>query len=80
MSRHKPGISTIVTHHAEESNDLGAHITPIYQTSAFRFPDVETGASIFQNQHPDIITPALKSQPTPGRKQDSSTGSHRFAI
>ncbi|MBW6472148.1 MAG: aminotransferase class I/II-fold pyridoxal phosphate-dependent enzyme [Anaerolineaceae bacterium] len=52
MSRHKPGISTIVTHHAEESNDLGAHVTPIYQTSAFRFPDVETGASIFQNQHP----------------------------
>ena len=52
MSRHKPGISTIVTHHAEESNDLGAHISPIYQTSAFRFPDVETGASIFQNQHP----------------------------
>jgi len=52
MSRRKPGISTIVTHHAEESNDLGAHITPIYQTSAFRFPDVETGASIFQNQHP----------------------------
>jgi methionine-gamma-lyase len=52
MSRRKPGISTIVTHHAEESNDLGAHISPIYQTSAFRFPDVETGASIFQNQHP----------------------------
>ncbi|MBE0687137.1 MAG: PLP-dependent transferase [Anaerolineaceae bacterium] len=52
MSRRKPGISTIVTHHAEESNDLGAHITPIYQTSAFRFPDVETGSSIFQNQHP----------------------------
>jgi methionine-gamma-lyase len=52
MPRRKPGISTIVTHHAEESNDLGAHITPIYQTSAFRFPDVETGAAIFQNQHP----------------------------
>lgn len=52
MSNRKSGISTIVTHHAEESNDLGAHITPIYQTSAFRFPDVETGASIFQNQQP----------------------------
>jgi methionine-gamma-lyase len=52
MTRRKPGISTLVTHHAEESNDLGAHISPIYQTSAFRFPDVETGASIFQNQHP----------------------------
>ncbi len=52
MTRRKPGISTIVTHHAEDSNDLGAHISPIYQTSAFRFPDVETGAAIFQNQHP----------------------------
>ncbi|PKO05253.1 MAG: methionine gamma-lyase [Chloroflexi bacterium HGW-Chloroflexi-3] len=52
MSLRKPGISTIVTHHAEESNELGAHISPIYQTSAFRFPDVETGAAIFQNQHP----------------------------
>ncbi len=52
MATRKAGISTLVTHHAEESNDLGAHITPIYQTSAFRFPDVETGASIFQNQQP----------------------------
>jgi methionine-gamma-lyase len=52
LPRRKSGISTIVTHHAEEFNDLGAHITPIYQTSAFRFPDVETGAAIFQNQQP----------------------------
>jgi len=52
MPNKKPGISTIVTHHAEESNDLGAHITPIYQTSAFRLPDAETGAAIFQDQHP----------------------------
>jgi methionine-gamma-lyase len=52
MPHRKSGISTIVTHHAEEFNDLGAHITPIYQTSAFRFPDVETGAAIFQNQQP----------------------------
>lgn len=52
MAARKAGVSTLVIHHAEESNDLGAHVTPIYQTSAFRFPDVETGASIFQNQQP----------------------------
>lgn len=52
MAARKPGISTIVTHHAEEYSDLGSHITPIFQTSAFRFPDVETGAAIFQNQQP----------------------------
>lgn len=52
MAKRKMGISTIVTHHAEESNDMRSHITPIYQTSAFRFPDVETGAAIFQNQQP----------------------------
>jgi methionine-gamma-lyase len=52
MPDRKPGISTIVTHHAEQSSDQGAHITPIYQTSAFRLPDAETGAAIFQNEHP----------------------------
>ncbi len=52
MEARKPGISTIVTHHAEEFHEHGSHITPIYQTSAFRFPDVETGAAIFQNQQP----------------------------
>lgn len=52
MPKQKPGISTIVTHHAEQSDDLGAHISPIYQTSAFRLPDAETGAAIFQDQHP----------------------------
>lgn len=52
MTDRKPGISTIVTHHAEQSSDQRPHITPIYQTSAFRLPDAETGAAIFQNEHP----------------------------
>ncbi len=52
MPKRKPGISTIVTHHGEQISDLGAHITPIYQTSAFRLPDAETGAAMFQNEHP----------------------------
>lgn len=53
MPYHKPGISTIVVHHAEENQALNAHSSPIYQTSAFRFPDAETGAAIFQNE--DIL-------------------------
>lgn len=61
MSHHKPGISTIVTHHAEESNDLGAHISPIYQTSAFRIPDAETGADFFQNQQQGYVYTRMRN-------------------
>ncbi len=61
MSHHKPGISTIVTHHAEESDDLGAHIAPIYQTSAFRIPDAETGAELFQNQQQGYVYSRMRN-------------------
>lgn len=61
MSQHKPGISTIVTHHAEESNDLGAHISPVYQTSAFRIPDAETGAELFQNQQQGYVYTRMRN-------------------
>jgi methionine-gamma-lyase len=44
---HKLGLGTLVTQFAEKDNPLGAHVTPIYQTSAFVFPDVQTGADIF---------------------------------
>lgn len=61
MPHLKPGISTIVTHHAEETNDLGAHITPIYQTSAFRIPDAETGAELFQNQQQGYVYTRMRN-------------------
>lgn len=48
----KHGLSTLVTHAAEGADPTLAHITPIYQTSAFRFPDVETGAGIFKKEIP----------------------------
>ena len=46
------GISTIVNHLAEGENPHHAHVTPIYQTSTFGFPDVETGGRIFVGEEP----------------------------
>jgi methionine-gamma-lyase len=44
------GLSTLVNHIAEGEDPTGSHITPIYQTSTFRFPDVETGAARFKGE------------------------------
>lgn len=44
---HKLGLGTLVTQFTEKDNPHHAHIAPIYQTSAFVFPDVQTGADIF---------------------------------
>jgi len=41
------GISTLVTHFGEGDNPYYAHITPIYQTSTFGFPDAETAGRVF---------------------------------
>jgi len=49
------GISTIVNHFAEGENPHHAHVTPIYQTSTFGFPDVETGRRIFSGEQPGYI-------------------------
>ncbi len=51
----KSGISTIVTHYQEGDNQHHAHITPIFQTSTFAFPDVATGAAIFAGKEPGYI-------------------------
>jgi len=40
------GFSTIVNHAHEGNNPHHAHISPIYMTSTFAFPDVQTGADI----------------------------------
>ena len=49
------GISTIVNHFAEGENPHHAHVTPIYQTSTFSFPDVESGGRIFSGEEPGYI-------------------------
>ena len=51
----KAGIGTIVTHYQEGNNQYHAHITPIFQTSTFGFPDVATGAAIFAGEQPGYI-------------------------
>jgi methionine-gamma-lyase len=46
------GLSTLVTHLGEAVDPSGAHIEPIYQTSAFLFPDAESAAQIFSRERP----------------------------
>jgi len=55
------GMGTLVNHVAEGHNPLHAHVTPIYQTSTFSFPDVSTGASIFKGETPGYIYTRLNN-------------------
>jgi methionine-gamma-lyase len=55
------GIGTLVTHVTEMQNPLNAHVTPIYQTSTFSFPDVQTGAARFKGEEPGYIYTRLNN-------------------
>ncbi len=46
----KHGLGTLANHVGEGHNPHHAHIMPIYQTSTFSFPDVDTGAGIFKGE------------------------------
>ena len=46
------GLSTLVTHVGENDNPHDTHVSPIYQTSTFNFPDVATGAGIVARTEP----------------------------
>jgi methionine-gamma-lyase len=48
---HKLGLSTLVTHFTEMDHPYHAHVAPIYQTSTFAFPDVQTGADIYAGKN-----------------------------
>jgi methionine-gamma-lyase len=48
----KHNISTLVTHIGEEDHARFSHVSPIYQTSTFNFPDVATGAGIVARKEP----------------------------
>jgi methionine-gamma-lyase len=48
------GLSTLVTHFTEGEDPRFSHVTPIYQSSVFDFPDVETGAGIFRGDVPGL--------------------------
>jgi methionine-gamma-lyase len=45
-------LSTLVTHIGEDNNPHYTHVSPIYQTSTFNFPDVATGAGIVARTEP----------------------------
>ena len=47
---HELGLGTLVTHYYEGDNPHHTHITPIYQTSTYSFPDVQTSAAILNGQ------------------------------
>ncbi|MFN2194700.1 MAG: trans-sulfuration enzyme family protein [Anaerolineales bacterium] len=49
------GLGTLVTHLGEYQNPYYAHVMPIYQSAAFCFPDVETGAQTFGGEVPGYI-------------------------
>lgn len=44
------GIGTLVNHAGEGNNPLNAHITPLYQSSVFRFPDFAHAEAIYRGE------------------------------
>lgn len=55
------GIGTLVNHVAEGGHPYHAHLSPIYQTSTFGFPDVATGAAIFKGEDPGYTYTRIKN-------------------
>jgi methionine-gamma-lyase len=51
----KQGFGTLVTHAGEGHNPLNAHVTPIYMTSTYSFPDIETCKGVYQGEIPGYI-------------------------
>jgi methionine-gamma-lyase len=48
-------MGTLVTHYLEGDNPHNTHITPIYQTSTYSFPDMQTSAEIFDGKTDGFI-------------------------
>ncbi len=51
----RSGMSTLVNHVQEGHHPQHSHVSPIYQTSTFSFPDVDTGAGIFAGAIPGHV-------------------------
>ena len=49
------GLGTLVTHYTEKDHSHHAHVAPIYQTSTFAFPDVQTGADIYAGKNDGYV-------------------------
>jgi len=52
---HKLGLGTLVTHFYEGDNPHHTHITPIYQTSTYSFPDMQAVTDIFDGKMDGFI-------------------------
>lgn len=46
----KPGIGTLVNQHGDEPHPLGAHVTPIFQTTSFGFEDLASLIAVFSGE------------------------------
>ena len=55
------GIGSIVNHTGEFTDPSHAHVTPIYQSSAFVFPDADYGAAIFKGETPGYYYTRIKN-------------------
>ena len=65
MSHEEPGFSTLSIHAgARPDPTTGARITPIYQTTAFVFDDVDHAASLFGLQAFGNLNPRITNPPT----------------
>lgn len=61
---HHSGIGTLAMHYGEEESTHHPHITPIYQTSVFRFPDVATAMALYAGEK-DGYTYTRTGNPNP---------------
>jgi len=57
------GLSTHAVHATEEQNPFNTNVTPIYQSSIYRIPDVATGVAIFEGTASGYVYTRL-SNPT----------------
>jgi methionine-gamma-lyase len=57
MERARPnhGFGTHAIHASELADPFGSHTTPLYQSSVFGFPDVETGQEIFAGRREGYV-------------------------
>jgi methionine-gamma-lyase len=54
-------MSTLVNHVGEGRDPLLSHVSPIYQTSTFYFPDVATGAALLKGEQEGYIYTRLSN-------------------
>ncbi len=54
-------LGTLAVHAGTTDKEKFAHVTPIYETSTFEFPDVATGQAIWRNEIPGHIYTRLSN-------------------